>query len=126
VQDAIGHASIRNIVIDGNGSAADRMRTRGRCLRDDACSCGRERPTASMGEGVMTASNWGLCKECQWWQIEPEANIADATMGLCIEERLQPFRLRVSGNSGCNRHATGQPARAAGSGAAPPTAEPQR
>jgi len=74
----------------------------------------------------MAASNWGLCKDCQWWQIEPEARIADATMGLCSEERLQPFRLRVSGNSGCTRYTPGQPARAEGSGAAPPTAEPQR
>jgi hypothetical protein len=74
----------------------------------------------------MAASDWGLCKDCQWWQIEPEASIANTTMGLCIEERLQPFRLRVSGNSGCNRYAAGKPARAKGSAAAPPTAEPQR
>ena len=74
----------------------------------------------------MATSTWGLCKECQSSQIEPEANNANNTMGVCIEERLQPFRLRVSGNSGCTRHAAGQPARAEGSGAAPPTAEPQR
>jgi hypothetical protein len=74
----------------------------------------------------MTSSDWGLCKDCQWWQIEPEANIANTTMGLCIEERLQPFRLRVSGASGCNRYTAGKPARAAGLGAAPPTAMPQR
>ena len=30
-----------------------------------------------------------------------EANVANTTMGLCIEDALQPFRLRVSGNSGC-------------------------
>jgi hypothetical protein len=75
---------------------------------------------------IMTASEWGMCKDCQWWQIEPNANITNTTMGLCIEERLQPFRLRVSGASGCNRYSAGEPARAAGSGAAPPTAEPQR
>jgi len=74
----------------------------------------------------MAASDWGLCKECKWWQIEQQANIAHTTMGLCIEESLQPFRLRVSGSSGCNRQMSGQPARAAGSGAAPPTAAPQR
>ena len=74
----------------------------------------------------MAASDWGLCKDCQWWQIEPDASIANTTMGLCTEERLQPFRLRVSGNSGCNRYAPGKPARADGSGAAPPSAEPQR
>jgi hypothetical protein len=74
----------------------------------------------------MTESNWGLCKDCKWWQIEPKANIANTTMGLCIEESLQPFLLRVSGSSGCNRHTAAQPARAAGSVAAPPTAAPQR
>jgi hypothetical protein len=74
----------------------------------------------------MTTSDWGLCKDCEWWQIEPKANIANTTMGLCIEEKLQPFRLRVSGSSGCNRYTAGQPARAAGSGDAPPTAAPQR
>jgi hypothetical protein len=78
-------------------------------------------------EGMrMASSDWGLCKDCQWWQIDPEANIAGTTLGLCIEERLQPFHLRVSGNSGCNRYTPGEPARAAGSGAAPPTAKPQR
>jgi hypothetical protein len=47
-------------------------------------------------------------------------------MGLCTEEDLPPFRLRVSGNSGCNHYSPGEPAQAAGSSAAPPTAEPQR
>ena len=37
-------------------------------------------------------SEWGLCKDCEWWQIEPRAPVADKTMGLCIEESLQPFR----------------------------------
>jgi hypothetical protein len=78
------------------------------------------------GAGAMAASNWGLCKECYWWQIEPEASLANTTMGVCIEEALQPFRLRVSGNSGCTRYMPGQPTHAAGSSAAPPTAEPQR
>jgi hypothetical protein len=74
----------------------------------------------------MAATNWGLCKDCEWWQIEPEVNVANTTLGVCIEEEIQPFRLRVSGASGCNHYAPGEPARAAGSGAAPPTAEPQR
>jgi hypothetical protein len=74
----------------------------------------------------MTASDWGLCKDCEWWQIEPNASIGNTTMGLCIEESLQPFRLRVAGGSGCNHYSAGEPARAAGSGAAPPTAAPQR
>jgi hypothetical protein len=74
----------------------------------------------------MAASDWGMCKECQWWQIELEANIANTTMGLCIEDALQPFRLRVSGNSGCTHYMPGEPTHAAGSSAAPPTAAPQR
>ena len=74
----------------------------------------------------MAASDWGLCKECRWWQIDPGATAADNTMGLCTEEALQPFRLRVSGSSGCNHFAPGEPAQAAGSSAAPPKAEPQR
>jgi hypothetical protein len=68
----------------------------------------------------------GMCKDCEWWQIDPGATIADHTMGLCTEEDLPPFRLRVSGNSGCNHYSPGEPAQAAGSSAAPPTAEPQR
>jgi hypothetical protein len=75
---------------------------------------------------VMTESNWGLCKECQWWQTEPEADIKNTTMGLCTEESLYPFRLRVSATSGCNHYSPGEPAHAVGSSAAPPTAEPQR
>ena len=47
----------------------------------------------------MAPSEWGLCKDCKWWQIEPEGAVENLTLGLCIEEKLQPFRLRVSGNS---------------------------
>jgi len=74
----------------------------------------------------MAASEWGLCKDCKWWQIEPKASVEELTLGLCIDEDLQEYRLRVSGNSGCNRFMPGEPARAAGSSAAPPTAEPTR
>jgi len=69
---------------------------------------------------------WGLCKECKWWQIEPNASIDDNTMGLCIDESLQEFQLRVSGNSGCTVFMAGEPARAEGSSGQPPTAEPTR
>jgi len=69
---------------------------------------------------------WGLCKECKWWQIEPDATVGDNTMGLCIDEQLQPFQLRVSGNSGCDVFMAGEPARAEGSSGQPPTARPQR
>ena len=48
-------------------------------------------------------SEWGLCKDCKWWQIEPDASIRDTTMGLCIDEDLFPYKLRVSGDSGCNQ-----------------------
>jgi hypothetical protein len=74
----------------------------------------------------MSTSNWGLCKHCEWWQTEPGARVSNNTMGLCTEEDLRPFRLRVSGASGCNHYSAGEPVRAAGSSAAPPTAEPQR
>lgn len=74
----------------------------------------------------MAASTWGFCRQCKWWQLEPKAKAADEALGLCIEEQLQPFRLRVSGNSGCNVYIKGEPARAAGSSKAPPTAQPVR
>ena len=75
----------------------------------------------------MTAANeWGLCKDCKWWQIEPGAKVTATTAGLCIEEEIFPINLRVTGNGGCNRFMEGEPARAAGSGAAPPTAAATR
>ena len=58
----------------------------------------------------MSKSEWGFCKDCKWWQIEPDANIANTVLGLCIDEDLQEYRLRVSGNSGCNRFMEGRPA----------------
>jgi hypothetical protein len=48
-------------------------------------------------------SSWGLCMNCQWWQIEPTAKIAEETVGLCIDENLQPYRLSITGIGGCNR-----------------------
>ena len=74
----------------------------------------------------MAESSWGLCKDCKWWQIEPDAHAVNTTVGLCIEESLQGLRLRVSGNSGCNKFMAGKPAHAAGSGAAPPVAHATR
>jgi len=70
--------------------------------------------------------NWGLCKECKWWQVEPDAELADKTTGLCIDEDLQPYKLLVSGSSGCTHFAEGEPARAKGSNGHPPTAKPVR
>ncbi|MDR3618001.1 MAG: hypothetical protein P4L85_01530 [Paludisphaera borealis] len=74
----------------------------------------------------MPNRDWGLCQDCKWWQLEPEASVESLTLGLCIEEDLQEFRLRVSGDSGCNRFMSGKPARAKGSGEAPPTAKAVR
>jgi hypothetical protein len=82
--------------------------------------------TSNRMEQRMNASAWGLCKNCKWLQIEPGASPENLTLGLCIEERLQLFRLRVSGNSGCNRFTEGKPIHAKGSSAAPPRSEPQR
>jgi len=74
----------------------------------------------------MATSEWGECKNCKWFQIEPDASAADDTMGLCIEEDLQRFRLRVSGDSGCNAFMHGEVAHAEGSSCAPPVAAPTR
>lgn len=70
--------------------------------------------------------SWGLCKDCEWWQIEPGATSKDLTLGQCIEDDLQEFQLRVSGNSGCNHFKPGEPARAAGASEAPPSAAPTK
>ena len=72
------------------------------------------------------SEDWGLCVDCKWWQIEPRASVEHLTVGLCIEEKLQSFRLRISGNGGCNRFQAGTPARAKGSSGHPPTAKPMR
>lgn len=73
----------------------------------------------------MAASEWGFCKDCEWWQIELDVQLTNTTMGLCREDELQPFQLRISGNSGCNHFSAGEPVRVAGSGEAPPAAQPQ-
>lgn len=75
---------------------------------------------------AMSIKQWGLCQDCKWWQIEPEATIEDDTTGLCIDEDLQPYKLLVSGASGCNRFSAGTPARAEGSASKPPTAKAVR
>jgi hypothetical protein len=74
----------------------------------------------------MAKSEWGECKDCKWFQIEPGDKATNHTMGLCIDEDLQPFLLRVSGNSGCNNFMAGEVAHAKGSSEAPPTAKPTR
>lgn len=69
---------------------------------------------------------WGLCKECKWWQIEPDAVVGSGTLGMCIDEELIAFQLSIGGNGGCNRFMEDEPARAAGSSDRPPTAKASR
>lgn len=71
-------------------------------------------------------SDWGLCRDCKWWQIEPDARVDLKTVGQCIDEELQSFQLSITGEGGCNRFMEGEPARAKGSGQQPPTAAPAR
>lgn len=73
-----------------------------------------------------SGDQWGLCKDCKWWQIEPGARIAATTAGYCIDEKLQPFQLRITGAGGCNRFMPGKPAHGRGSSEKPPTAAPAR
>ena len=50
-------------------------------------------------EAVMSSDSkreWGLCVSCKWWQIEPDAEPQPLTAGYCIEEKLQPFQLRIT------------------------------
>ena len=83
------------------------------------------------------AESRGLCKDCKWWRKNPGPDFWERlyayasrqmgeVLGLCVDEKLQPFLLRVSGNSGCNRFMPGKPAHAKGSSGQPPTTEPQR
>ena len=74
----------------------------------------------------MAHDEWGKCKDCKWFQVEPDVSAGNNTMGLCIEDDLQRFRLRVSGNSGCNHFAPGEVAHAIGSSCAPPVAAATR
>ncbi len=69
----------------------------------------------------QSSEQWGLCKSCKWWQIEPAAHAGDHTVGVCIEETLQHLRLRIAGNGGCNLFLAGEPAHQSGSSAKPPT-----
>jgi len=79
-----------------------------------------------MNDKSKSNDSWGLCVSCKWWQIEPKAEAELRTAGFCIDEALQPFKLRVTGDSGCNRYMQGTPARGKGSSAKPPTAVPAR
>jgi hypothetical protein len=81
------------------------------------------------GDGDMSGNNsknWGPCISCKWWQIEPGAPVENLTVGYCIEEKLQPYQIRITGNGGCNLYMEGKPARGKGSSEKPPTAKPAR
>jgi hypothetical protein len=75
-----------------------------------------------MDNNKQDTGEWGPCVSCKWWQIEPDAKAEPLTAGYCIEEQLQPFQLRITGNGGCNRFTEGEPARAKGSAEKPPMA----
>jgi hypothetical protein len=74
----------------------------------------------------MASDSWGPCVSCKWWQIEPDAKAENRTPGWCIDEQLQPFQLRVTGDSGCNRYMKGEPARGEGASDRPPTGKAAR
>lgn len=64
---------------------------------------------------------WGLCKACKWWQIEPDAEVQDLTLGVCIERELKGYQLRISGLGGCNRFQAGKVTSCKGASDTPPT-----
>ena len=57
---------------------------------------------------------WGRCKECMYWQIEPDAEISASSLGTCGESKLAPFQLSVKGGCGCVAFMPGLPERRAG------------
>jgi hypothetical protein len=123
------------MLLSNRDGVSVRMGRKGRLGLGDALTATRGRVPAARGvsrraglEGSCRDGRirLGMCKACRWWPIDLEARMADTTMGVGIEEALQPFRLRVSGNSGCNCYTRGKPTHAAGSSAAPPTVKPQR
>jgi hypothetical protein len=68
----------------------------------------------------MASENWGECKGCRYFEVEPDASAQDNTMGLCIVHELEPYRLRVSGTSGCTLFEHGEVAHAEGASKSPP------
>ena len=68
----------------------------------------------------MANQNWGECKSCQHFAIEPNATPAPNTMGLCIVHDHESQHLRVSGGCGCDLFANGEVAHAQGASAVPP------
>ena len=67
----------------------------------------------------MQEAHWGMCKHCQFFQIEPGVTVANETTGQCAQESLQQFMFRVSGNSGCNLFQSGKPVGVRGASSIP-------
>lgn len=88
--------------------------------RNELLSGGGDIRRSFSEECIMSESSWGLCKSCRWWKIEPDAVVQNLTMGVCIDEKLRPFELRVSGISGCDRFEEGKPHRGKGASEIPP------
>ena len=74
----------------------------------------------------MPENIWGECKDCKWWQIEPEASVGNLTMGLCIDEKLQPLPFASLGEQRVQPFHARRTGQSKGSGEAPPRAEPTR
>jgi hypothetical protein len=70
--------------------------------------------------------NWGLCKACRWWQLEPEALPRAGTVGFCSEESRLPMLLSVTGTCGCSLFDEGKPGRLKGASEHPPYPQPLR
>ncbi|MBX3443831.1 MAG: hypothetical protein KF774_15590 [Planctomyces sp.] len=68
--------------------------------------------------------NWGMCVDCRWWQIEPQAIATHQTTGACREPDMSVVLLRVTGNSGCGKFASGAPSRSEGASGKPPAPPP--
>ena len=45
---------------------------------------------------AQSDSEWGPCRDCKWWQIEPDAVIADPDSGIYVD----PDRIRAVSHRG--------------------------
>lgn len=70
----------------------------------------------------MANANWGECKGCRHFEVEPGVAAEANTMGLCIVHEHEIHQLRVSGACGCSQFAQGEAAHAEGASAVPPHA----
>ncbi len=61
-------------------------------------------------------SNWGNCRHCQSWQIEPEQVVQTLTIGRCNDDYLKKHTLTVTADCGCSRFVEGQPQSLTGEG----------